>query len=75
MEAIGGGATMGNVNKTKFERIAVLKPKMSLLREFHEVSLPLFQQIKALSVQNAPGRGSSSRTRTGRKRWGAGMAG
>lgn len=52
MEAIGGGATMGNVNKTKFEGLAVLKPATSLLREFHEFCAPLFQQIQLLSVQN-----------------------
>jgi type I restriction enzyme S subunit len=52
MEAIGGGATMGNVNKTKFESLEVLNPAMSLLREFHEFCAPLFQQIQVLSVQN-----------------------
>lgn len=52
MEAIGGGATMGNVNKTKFEGIEILKPAMSLLREFQEFCAPLFQQIRVLSVQN-----------------------
>jgi type I restriction enzyme S subunit len=53
MEAIGGGVTMGNVNKTKFEGLGVLKPAMALLRGFHDFSLPLFQQILALSIQNA----------------------
>jgi len=52
MEAIGGGATMGNVNKTKFEGLEVLKPATSLLREFHEFCAPLFRQIQLLSVQN-----------------------
>jgi type I restriction enzyme, S subunit len=52
MEAIGGGATMGNVNKTKFEGLKVLKPTMSLLRQFQECCAPLFQQIQVLSVQN-----------------------
>lgn len=52
MEAIGGGATMGNVNKTKFEGLEVLMPAKSLLREFHQFSFPLFQQIHNLSLQN-----------------------
>lgn len=51
MEAIGGGATMGNVNKTKFEGLCVLKPSIFLLREFHDVCTPMFQQIQALSCQ------------------------
>ncbi len=52
MEAIGGGATMGNVNKKKFEKLKVLKPLMPLLRDFHEFCNPLFQQIQVLSFQN-----------------------
>jgi type I restriction enzyme S subunit len=51
MEAIGGGATMGNVNKTKFEGLEILKPAMPLLREFHEFCDPLFDQIKVLQTQ------------------------
>jgi type I restriction enzyme S subunit len=52
MEAIGGGATMGNVNKKKFENLKVPKPSMPLLRDFHEICNPLFQQIQVLSFQN-----------------------
>jgi type I restriction enzyme S subunit len=52
MEAIGGGATMANVNKGKFERLEILKPAMPLLREFHDFCSPLFEQIKVLQVQN-----------------------
>ncbi|MGH9890983.1 MAG: restriction endonuclease subunit S [bacterium] len=52
MEAIGGGATMSNVNKTKFESLKVVKPAVSLLHEFQEFCAPLFQQIQGLSVQN-----------------------
>jgi type I restriction enzyme, S subunit len=52
MEAIGGGATMGNVNKKKFESLEVLKPSMPLLRDFHEFCNPLFQQIQVLCFQN-----------------------
>jgi type I restriction enzyme S subunit len=52
MEAIGGGVTMSNINKTKFKRLELLKPPAPLLREFHEYSQPLFQQIQVLAVQN-----------------------
>ena len=52
MEAIGGGATMGNVNKTKFEGLDILKPATPLLREFHEFCSPLFEQLEVLQLQN-----------------------
>ena len=52
MEAIGGGATMGNVNKTKFESLKILKPPTSLIREFNDICDPMFQQILILSRQN-----------------------
>jgi type I restriction enzyme S subunit len=52
MEAIGGGATMGNVNKSKFEQLELLKPSMSVLREFSDFCTLIFEQIKNLSLQN-----------------------
>ena len=52
MEAIGGGATMGNINKSKFENLEVLKPNFTLLWDFHEFCKPVFAQIKTLSFQN-----------------------
>lgn len=52
MEAIGGGATMGNVNKSKFENLEILKPSFTLLWDFHEFCKPVFAQIKTLSFQN-----------------------
>ena len=52
MEAIGGGATMGNVNKTKFENLELLRPTISLLREFDNSCAPMFRQIHILALQN-----------------------
>ena len=52
MEAIGGGATMNNVNKSKFESLDVLLPSESLLQNFDEVANPMFEQILNLLTQN-----------------------
>ncbi len=39
------GATMGNVNKTKFERVEVLLPPETSLVRYHEIAAPLFDGI------------------------------
>lgn len=52
MEAIGGGATMNNVNKSKFESLDVLLPSESLLKNFDEIVSPIFEQILNLLNQN-----------------------
>ena len=52
MEALGGGATMPNVNKNKFECMEVLWPTANLRTGFHIVSDPMFQQILNLQKQN-----------------------
>ncbi len=52
MEGIGGGATMGNVSKGKFEGLKVSKPGASVLRSFHEFCAPSFQLMHSLSIQN-----------------------
>ena len=52
MEAIGGVATMGNVSKTKFEGLEILKPTATLFREFHEYCCPIFDQTRNLQHQN-----------------------
>lgn len=52
MEAIGGGATMGNVSKSKFERLEVMRPATRMLRDFDETCAPMFRQILTLSFQN-----------------------
>ena len=52
LEAMGGGATMVNVNKGKFESLPVVIPSDLILQEFHEVCNPMFLQIKNLLIQN-----------------------
>ena len=52
LEAMGGGATMVNVNKGKFESLPIVIPSDSTLQEFHEVCNPTFLQIRNLLIQN-----------------------
>ena len=52
LEAMGGGATMVNVNKCKFESLPIVIPSGSILHAFHEVCKPIFLQIKNLLIQN-----------------------
>ncbi len=52
LEAIGGGSTMANVNKNKFENLNVLIPSENILKEFHETVDPLFKQIAIVLQQN-----------------------
>jgi len=52
LEAMGGGATMVNVNKGKFESLPIVIPSGSILHAFHEVCKPIFLQIKNLLIQN-----------------------
>jgi len=51
LEALGGGATMPNVNKTKFASIKVFIPPPILLREFEDIAATSFQQIRVLNKQ------------------------
>ena len=46
------GATMGNVNKEKFETIETLLPTKDTLDAFHEVASGLFEEILAFLLQN-----------------------
>jgi type I restriction enzyme S subunit len=46
------GATMINVNKSKFEGLQVKTPPETLIRQFHALSLPLFDCIKNLQLKN-----------------------
>jgi len=46
------GATMVNLNKTKFENLNLLKPDEALVQHFHEVVSPTFEQIKNLLRRN-----------------------
>lgn len=52
LEGMGGGATMGNVNKTKFSNVSVLIPDSQILLAFKEVVEPIFSQIETLLLQN-----------------------
>lgn len=50
--AIGGGATMPNVNKSKFEAMPVIIPADNLLDSFHETVKQNFEQMKTLILMN-----------------------
>jgi type I restriction enzyme S subunit len=52
LEALGGGATMPNVNKSKFENLTVILPSLFLCKSYHEFSSPAFRQIQVLALQN-----------------------
>lgn len=50
LENLGSnGATMGNVNKSKFEALSMLAPPNQLLEDFHAVVAPIFESILSLS--------------------------
>jgi type I restriction enzyme S subunit len=54
LENLGAnGATMGNVNKSKFEALSVLTPPQDLLNAFHTAVAPMFSLIETLSRKNA----------------------
>jgi type I restriction enzyme, S subunit len=52
LEAIGGGSTMANINKNKFENIKIVVPTENLLIEFYHLVDPIFNQIALLLDQN-----------------------
>lgn len=53
LENIGAnGATMGNVNKSKFEALPIFTPAKDLLKLFHTTVAPMFGLIEALSRKN-----------------------
>jgi len=52
LEAIGGGSTMANVNKNKFENLKVLIPSENILNEFHKAVDSIFKQIAIVLQQN-----------------------
>ena len=52
LENLGAnGATMGNVNKGKFEAMAIVSPSAGLLAEYHRLAQPMFSAILMLSRQ------------------------
>ncbi len=53
LEALGGGATMPNVNKTKFASIPILIPSPAILKDFEEFAVDSFQQIQSLHHQDS----------------------
>ncbi len=55
LENLGSnGATMGNVNKSKFEGMKLVCPSRDLLARFHNFTEPMFEQIERLfrKIQN-----------------------
>lgn len=53
LENLGSnGATMGNVNKGKFEAMEVICPPSELLTRYHHLVKPMFLQILALARQS-----------------------
>ena len=54
LENLGSnGATMGNVNKSKFESLEVIAPPSELLERYHQFSASLLSEILTLSRQTA----------------------
>jgi type I restriction enzyme S subunit len=48
------GATMVNLNKGKFEALKVIYPlETSIVAEFHDLTYPIFDEIKSLQIKNA----------------------
>ena len=52
LENLGAnGATMGNVNKGKFEAMEIIAPCPELLAQYHRMVQPMFKEILAISRQ------------------------
>ena len=47
------GTTMTNLSKGKFGRLLILKPSLSLIKEYQNIVEPIFDQIKNLGLINA----------------------
>ena len=52
LEGMSGGATMANVNKSKFSGIKIVIPSPQLLEYFSDFSKPCFDQIENLTICN-----------------------
>jgi len=52
LEGMSGGATMANVNKSKFSGIKIVIPSPQLLEYFSDFSKPIFDQIENLTISN-----------------------
>jgi type I restriction enzyme S subunit len=46
------GATMINVNKSKFESLPILTPFETQLRCFHAITRPIFEELRNLQARN-----------------------
>ena len=45
---------MVNLNKGKFEALRVIYPlSTSIIAEFHDITYPMFEEIKSLQLKNA----------------------
>ncbi len=53
LEGMGGGATMANVNKSKFSGIKIVIPSKQLLELFSKFAKLAFDQIENLTISNA----------------------
>lgn len=53
LEGMGGGATMANVNKSKFSGIKIVIPSRQLLELYSDFAKPVFDQIENLTISNA----------------------
>ena len=52
LEGVGGGATMPNINKSKFFAIPVVIPSQQILDQFSSAVAPNIDQIEQLTVMN-----------------------
>lgn len=52
LEGFGSGATMANVNKSKFESISILMPDKEIMDEFYNHTYTSFEQLFTLSRLN-----------------------
>ncbi|WP_128330107.1 restriction endonuclease subunit S [Apibacter sp. HY039] len=46
------GATMTNLSKGKFEKLKVIYPKKEIIKKYHDIVSPTFNQIENLQEQN-----------------------
>ncbi len=54
LEGMGGGATMANVNKSKFSSIPVVIPSQTLLQQFNSIAKSNIDQIERLELMGSP---------------------
>lgn len=52
LEAIGGGSTMSNINKSKFKNLKIVIPTDNLLKKFYPIAKTIFDEIAILLEKN-----------------------